>query len=262
MDFLQISTESFPSRESGLIFVKFVHHLKHVHDRKRVGLRNLAIDMETVAGPNLDGGIYAINPKSIPRHELSDYIETMAQLREVFFVHYVTVNCFDWQRPYLWNSVIDHALPVAPMALHFTRLPHDPRRILQALKDIPVMSHPMLSPFVWSNYSMYGIADNYEWRPRYSVLIASQPRRRIYNARQGREWLEDHSLRWGECLPLFNRYWRNRTETLDPVFGFWLFDLHAFDNILDGEFWPGLDTRPGWMGPARRWPALGVVDLY
>ena len=77
-DILYITAE-WPAKDT---LIAFIHRLKTIHDPRHVGLLNLAISVNGLTGNDIIG----VNPSEVESDTRSAFVETLTQLREVWFV--------------------------------------------------------------------------------------------------------------------------------------------------------------------------------
>jgi len=130
-DFLHISAE-WPAKDT---LVDFLYHLKTIHDPRHIGLLNLAVD-----GSGLNANdLYGLQSSDLDSEVRSAFVETLTQLREVWFISTPRVG-----RQILGvlnglgasETIFNRFLPILPIPPIFERLHRDPRPIAQDLKKL------------------------------------------------------------------------------------------------------------------------------
>ncbi|PYH93331.1 hypothetical protein BO71DRAFT_399805 [Aspergillus ellipticus CBS 707.79] len=296
-DMLRIYSRS-PVRDS---LLEFLHQLKHTHDPRRVGLLNLALDVNDVKANNLhwsspdDGRISAEVRRS--------FTETLTQLREVFFVEVARAGrqvVGPVSGPITSDTFFNRSFPIfSTSTTAFDRLPQDPRAISDDLKRVFVGMFDPRSMFdLWGRLlRRWAVSPSHH--VSYRFLLAFMPDGNLDMARDrasAERWLQTEDCIWkGEPFPkepitALGRSLRQqkpkrpaganhpkyRDEDLEnavkPAFGFWLFPLEALGAVspADGDDDPraGLIQPEGYQLEHNRlldvtghWPELALVGL-
>jgi len=130
-DFLQISPKS-PAKDT---LVDFIYHLKTTYDPRGIGLLNVAFTLNGLNAHDL----YELQPSDIELKVKIGFIETLTQLREVFFV------CVERAGRQILGpmsgiptseTLYNRSLPINANSPAFERLQQDPRAIAQDLKSV------------------------------------------------------------------------------------------------------------------------------
>lgn len=255
-DFLHITTKS-------LHLPDFLYDLKTTYDPDHVGLRNLAIQQNTL--------VMLYYTLSLSNHvdakERETVGEIFSQLRQVFFVKVTGVGRQLPRRTELpiERDVFNRSYPVMAQTATFERLRRDPRDIAPDL-DWTLMTtfdnHRTVQD--WNQVlGTLGVCP-----PRhisYRLLLASEPRtpscRRIIDRESANTFLEEEDERWAEGSRVaqeLDSLNDDLERTVRPAVGFWLFPLEALDALArDGKPWHEfalLDLR-------KYWPELALLDL-
>ena len=130
-DFLHISSKS-PVKDT---LVDFLYHLKTTHDPRRVGLLNLAVELNDLKGNDLGN----LKSSDLDPRVRTAFVETLTQLREVFFVSKPRAGrqILGYQSGIPTSETIfNRSFPILAMAPTFERLHRDPRPIAQDLRQV------------------------------------------------------------------------------------------------------------------------------
>ena len=276
-DFLYISAE-WPAKDT---LIAFLYRLKTIHDPRHVGLLNLAIDNNGLSAND----IYGVQPSDVDSEIRSAFVETLTQLREVWFVSTPLVgrqivgplSGFGTS-----GAIFNRSFPIVTTVPTFERLPRDPRPISEDLENASGLggSRDVLQYWLrllkkW-HISPRGIG--YRFFLAYDPTIAGgsisdQVSAKTWLQKEEDEWhghgpddgfLKDKEVKWP--VGAHDEKYRNEDlgKAVRPAFGFWLFPLEALARI-DGD---GLlvDEEPRPRGEMFRnmtehWPELALSSL-
>ena len=276
-DVLYISAE-WPAQD---ILIAFIHRLKTIHDPRHVGLLNLAID-----GNGLNGNdIIGVQPAEVRSETRSAFVETLTQLREVWFVSTPLVG-----RQIVGplsgfgtaGAMFNRSFPIASTLPTFERLPRDPRSISKDLENTSGLDSSRDVLQYWLR-----LLKKWQISPqkvRYRFFLAFDPRiagGNISDQVSAKAWLQNQEDQWNGQGPSdgflpkdMQAKWpvgaqdeKYRNEDLEnavrPAFGFWLFPLEALGRIGgDGRLVD--ETRPRgemFRDMTEHWPELGLSSL-
>lgn len=276
-DFLHISAE-WPAKDT---LVSFLYHLKTIHDPRRVGLLNLAVD-----GNGLNANdLYGLQSSDLDLEVKLAFVETLTQLREVWFVSTPRVG-----RQIVGvlsglgtsETMFNRSLPIMTTSPTFERLLRDPRPIAQDLKALTGLADLRDVAQLWLQLlrkwraSPYGI--------EYRFLLAFDPTLggdQISARTSAKTWLRKEDDQWNGRAPddgfLKNKgvKWlvgaedeKYRNEDLKnavrTAFGFWLFPVEALGPIdekglLEDE--GSRSRRKTFLNMTEHWPELALSSL-
>ena len=262
-DFLHL----VPEPEAQETLLEFIHHLKTVHDPRRVGLRNVAFDGNSLAD------VLTKEPDEVDPDVRQSFRETLEQLLNVYLLNYTATGrqCEGWRSGYCGEVFFNRSLPVLGQAPSFELLPRDPRPIDQDLRRVYTgLDHATRAA------QMGGLFHTWRARPRdaqYKYLLSFQPQEpdTVYDRESARRLLKKQEDHWRWCAvggsapgdqsrPFGNIKWPAITipdEDLQsvprPAVGFWLFPV----DILSDE-----DLRSSPLNDlSKYWPELGLLSF-
>lgn len=277
LDFLHISAE-WPAKDT---LIPFLYRLKTIYDPRHAGLLNLVIEGNDLTGND----IYSVDPSDVDPELRSAFVETLAQLWEVWFFSHLLVGrqmvgpLCDFN---ISGSILNRSFPILTTVPTFERFPRDPRPIIQDLENTIGLSSsrdaldhwlPLLK--IWQ-VSPYGTS--------YRFLLAFNPRLTrgyISDRTSANEWLQAEEDRWNGLGPpdtflensdykwpvrAQDEKYRNEDlgKSVRPAFGFWLFPLDALartdGNGLLVDEGPRLDSK-GFKNMKAHWPELALSSL-
>lgn len=286
-DILQISPE-WPVRGS---LVEFLFRMKTMYDPLRVGLLNLAIDLNGIRGT----GLSELDLAELPPEVRRAFIETMTQLQQVFFVSLAEVGrtMFGWSSGQSDKTFFNRSIPIMSAVPTFERLRQDPRPISQDLQKVFAgLSDPRDMPYSW-----FSCLRNWCISPQktveYRFLLAyvgyQQPRPQGYvrDRASAEKMLHKEDRLWRSLPEPGEDEQRNSftpavkpgpgypsaeqiaSEDLDkavrPAIGFWLFPRAAMgpfpDDIKDGN-WQYRPHRYSIIDMSAHPPELCLCDLF
>lgn len=197
-DFLQIPS-SFSTRQDP---VDFFYHLKYTYDPRQVGVLNLAI--WSTSSPRIHP-ISHLTSADFTAYYRESLLETIAQLREVFFVQNVIKG-----RQILGTRsgmpsndfLLNRSMPVATATTVFDRLAQDPRPVAGDLKHVYVRR----SPVEWFGFWQL-VLDHWGISPthiKYHYILSFRPepfahfpqQSTIYDTKKASEWLQKEDYEW------------------------------------------------------------------
>lgn len=258
--------------------IHFLYHLKYTYDPQGVGVLKLAVDIDSLTGPNGR----AREPTWLKsQNEWREHIkETLDNLQEVFFVQPVSVGrqMLGYMSGNASDILFNRSFPIMTTTSAFNRLPRDPRYIAEDLRHIHLGVDPRHMVRHW-----YNILDKWGAAPSkidYRVLLAFSPpgQNFVSDYKSAEAWLQNEEDEWTGKWRLGDkfqsgswalRYWeltdrfstcqvgalheKYRDEDLEkavkPAFGFWLFPIEALGPITEEEL-------------GREWPVLCKMTEY
>jgi hypothetical protein len=196
-DFLHISSGIWVED----ILVHFLYHLRTTYDPHHVGLLNLAVDINGLNANDLS----QLEPSALDPRVRAAFVETLTQLREVFFVSEQAVGR---QIHKGWGfltheSFFNRSFPVLGTAPTFERLHRDPRPIAQDLRRMSYAgSDPRQMLRLWQQLlNKFGvIPPQIEYRFCLS-FVPSGLRNRIYDHQSAERWLQLEDDHWMRVNP-------------------------------------------------------------
>ena len=277
-DFLHISAD-WPAKDT---LISFLYHLKTIHDPRHVGLLNLAVDGNDLTGND----VYSLQSSDLDSEARSAFVETLTQLREVWFVSYPRYG-----RQIVGilsglgtsETVFNRSLPVMTASPTFERLHRDPRPIGKDLKALTGFFNPRDVAGLWLRLLK-------KWRTcppeiEYRFLLAFDPTLgggQISDRKSANAWLQKDDDQWNGHAPddgfLKNSKFRwpvgaedekYKNEDLEkavkPAFGFWLFPVEAFGPIDENRLFDDEESRIGpksFGNMTEHWPELALSSLH
>lgn len=279
-DVLYISAE-WPAKDT---LIAFIHRLKTIHDPRHVGLLNLAIDGNGLTGNDING----VQPSEVDSETRSAFVETITQLREVWFVSTPLVgrqivgplSGFGTAR-----AIFNRAFPIVSTLATFERLPRDPRSIAGNLEHTPGLGSSRDQMQCWLR-----LLKKWQISPekvRYRFFLSFDSRitvggGNISDQVSAKAWLQKQEDQWNGQGPddgflpkdveakwpvgaQDERYINEDLENaVRPAFGFWLFPLEALGRIGTDGLLVDEEPRPGnqmFRDMTEHWPELGLSSL-
>ena len=261
----------------------FVHRLKTIHDPRHVGLLNLAIAINSLNSND----IIRVEPSALDSVTRSAFVETLTQLREVWFVSTPLVGrqiVGPLSGLETAGAILNRAFPTVSTLPTFKRLPRDPRSISKDLKNTYGLASSRDALEYWLR-----LLRKWQVSPQkviYLYFLAFDPRgvggSNISDQVSARAWLQEQEDQWngqgpGDGFlpkdseakwPVGAHDERYTNEDLEnavrPAFGFWLFPIEALGRIgKDGLL---VDEERRLRGEMFRdmtehWPELGLSIL-
>ncbi|CAF9935745.1 hypothetical protein IMSHALPRED_010329 [Imshaugia aleurites] len=278
-DILYISAE-WPAKD---ILIAFLHRLKTIHDPRRVGLLNLAID-----GNGLNGNdIIGVQPSEVESETRSAFVETLTQLRQVWFVSTPVVGrqiVGPLSGFGIAGAMFNRAFPILSTLPTFERLPRDPRSISNDLENTSGLGSSRNDLQYWLR-----LLKKWQISPQknvtYRFFLAFDPRiarGNISDQVSAQAWLQKQEDQWNGQGPgdgflpkdvqakwpvgAQDEMYRNEDleNAVRPAFGFWLFPLEALGRIGQDGLLVDEETRPRgemFRDMTTHWPELGLSSL-
>ncbi|XXH05570.1 hypothetical protein Hte_012002 [Hypoxylon texense] len=200
-DFLHLANESCIPNS----YVDFLYDLKTTYDPCTIGLLNLAIKCRGLVHPD---GLCHITTDNVSPEVRSSFIETLAQLCEVFLVQIQKsgryASCrYEYSPPYLRGSRIDPnlSIPVKATTPNFDRLPVDPRLIGGDLCQVPITNEggPEHMIRAWAALIRRTLGGDAVSLTNIRVLLSFSPAPFFIDDQQAAEkWLEKDQEAWLE----------------------------------------------------------------
>lgn len=162
-DFLQIQPGF--CGESSLI--DFLYHLKNTYDPCRIGLLNYALGGGNALAAT---DLCSINPSDVNVELRESFVQTLAQLQEVFFVETVAVG-----RQILGalsgigtnEIMLNRSMPIDATTPTFYRIHQDPRPISEDLKRAYIGTGPLRMLYAWQqllkSWNVFPIQTSYQF---------------------------------------------------------------------------------------------------
>lgn len=288
-DFLWI----YPGIWAKNTLIDFVYHLKHTHDPRHVGLLNLALDTHSLNATDLN----LLEPSSLESELRETFVETITQLREVFFVEKVYAG-----RQILGllsgiptsETIFNRSFPIMATTPSFERLRRDPRSIAGDLRQVYVESDPLSLFHRWQRLlKKWGISPS---EIEYRLMLTFSPpggQFPIFDQESAKRWVEKEDWEWTGKWRLDDsvidanlalRYFditdrvtkypvgalhdKYKSEDLEravrPAFGFWLFPMDAFGTLPEEAVLEEAWFRPftkELLNMTEHWPELGLLSL-
>lgn len=276
-DFLHISAE-WPPKDT---LVGFLYHLKTIHDPRHVGLLNLAVDRNGLNGFCL----YELLSSDLDSEVWSAFVETLTQLREVWFVSNPRAGrqiVGPLSGLPTCETMFNRSLPIMTMVPMFERLHRDPRAIAQDLKALTGLAGLRDVIELWLQLLK-------QWRIvplgiEYRFLLAFDPTMagdQISDHTSAKTWLQKDDDQWNGRAPddgflkgkevkwpvgAENEKYINEDleKAVRPAFGFWLFPVEALGPIDEERLCSDQQSRPrgkAFLDMTEYWPELALASL-
>ncbi|KFH46489.1 hypothetical protein ACRE_025810 [Hapsidospora chrysogenum ATCC 11550] len=265
-DFLHI-TPSGPARET---FVGFLSDLRK-HDVRGVGLLNLAIGLNDLKSCDL----LDLRPAHLEAPEQKVLVETLSQLREVFWVTTPTIGRANAGALGSVRGIgirFNAAFPIMTGVPRFERLPKDPRPVDEDLRRL-VCGGPDPRELIRAWYRLLEIwdirhPDPVQYRFLLSLSSAQFPDQGpIMSLEDARARLQKESECWKKKLDTLQRFHKGRTFKWEPsatvgaAFGFWLFPVDTDTKTPLGLSEDVEDKYNQILDVRSHWPELALSDL-
>ena len=271
-------------------------HMKSTYDPKQIGVRNLAIDCNSLAGNDL----YLLHPHDIDPAALQATRAILQNLEEVYFVsfprtgrQFITPEYHPPHGSPYWNR----SLPIMARSPFFERFVHDPRDICEDLTRISLgMSdlHGIYQPWrrFWDTFAdtEAGFSAG-RTKPQYHFLTAFDPAigtgEGVLDREEGESFLRQEEFNWTNdrgtessirFLGHDNVKWprgatpeeyaaEDKRKYVRPAFGYWIFGIEGFvrswEEMLEdkskGDGGENTDEPIPALG--KQWPELGLMSL-
>lgn len=269
-DFLHIIPE-FYTKET---LIEFICHLRTTYDPRRIGLRNLAMNLNDLNANDL----FQLQPSDLQPEVRRAFKETITGLYEVFFVENPRVG-----RQVLGilsglptsDTMFNRSFPIMAMPPAFDRLCRDPRPITQDLKQIYTGmgdTRHMLHLFHRNILKKFDV-DLSQMQTQYQLLLSFDPMaggHQIADRHSAAEWLRKEDDQWtdrSKWPPGANREKfqnENLEDAVRPAFGFWLFPMEALGPYPE----QGVSEEQGYRRAQNtmvdlraHWPELALMNL-
>lgn len=254
-------------------------HIKTCLDPRRIGLLNLALDIQCLS----NWGVRRDMPQPWDNSNLLErraFVEAIEGLQEAFFITRPRVG----RQIIPWVSGIDttevifnRSIPIYAHTPAFVRFPRDPRPIEEDLRKVfSHDTHPPTALRPWhALLEDLGVA---MCQARYSWLLSFEPGLRyggdIYSKKDAETFIQreddawhgrssgpsisdniDRNIACGRASPDIRT--KNLDQAAQPAFGFWLFPLTSGGLDEKGMAVEGAEAT----GEAERWASTRVRDL-
>ncbi|KAK9424722.1 putative 2EXR domain-containing protein [Seiridium unicorne] len=263
-DFLHLSPPKFVQ----YTLVDFLHDLK-AYDPLDAGLFNLAVDRQGLTTNDW----LTLNPDHLDSRARTAYIETMSQLREVFWVTIPTggrTNAGHQSGIPRSGFRFNGGFPIMSREPVFERIRSDPRPISEEIKRVIIATKdPRETILPWrrilANAGVQHTRD-VQYRFLLSNGKAGESRNNVFGRDDAERLLEDESRRWRMNLERLASYSNRPARKIPPgpteaAFGFWLFPVDADDEAPLGLS----DNIPikslSILDLSAYWPELGLSEL-
>ncbi|THC91540.1 hypothetical protein EYZ11_009003 [Aspergillus tanneri] len=223
-DFLEIASESWRGDD----LFDLAYHLKKTYDPSHIGLLNLAIG----GGNSLSvTDLEQINPVDVNAQIRQVFQETLAQLREVFFITRTRAG-----RRILGlasgipvadshKCIFNRSFPIATVTPGFERLKRDPRLISEDLKQTHVGEGPMRMAYYWQSLlDRWSVSAS---QITYQFILAFEPpflSHEIKDCGSASRWLQEEDDEWTGKWRLDDEikdgYWAKRRSHIRNEFYF------------------------------------------
>lgn len=195
-DFLDIT----PQLSAEETLVDFFYHMKNTYDPHHIGLLNLAVDFN---GLNA-GDLSQLELSSLDSKVGTAFVETLAQLQEVFFVSELSAGrTMDRQSGFVGpEPFFNRSFPISGTAPTFERLHRDPRPISEDLRHVFVdFTDQRLLPQLWQQllkkFSVVPTRITY----RYCLCFSPASKgKRVYDHLSAERWLQWEDDVWTGAL--------------------------------------------------------------
>ena len=286
-DFLHITEET--SMKNTL--VDFLYHLKAIYDPRRVGLLNLAMDLNDLYTHHYYEPIFLHLDSDVRKA----FLETLTQLHEVFFLSIERAGRqILGQLSGLPTSEImfNRSLPIMAMAPTFERLHRDPRPIAQDLRKVFVGTFdPRRMLQLWLRLLKKWDVSPTQIQYRFLLtFIPTLERHQIRDRGSAVRWLQREDNQWRGIqdddeydekadkpfvnvfkdlsFPIGAESEKYKDEDLEravkPAFGFWLFPVDALGPLQE----KGVPEHQGFRSVPKRmldmtehWPELALLNV-
>lgn len=252
--------------------IDFLYRLKTMHDPRRIGLLNLAMDLNDLNRHDL----YRLQSSNLDAEVRKAFVDTLTQLHEVFFVsnplraECKVLACLNESSTS--EGFFSRSLPIMSWTPTFERLHRDPRPIDDDLRQVHI---PMTNLLYMLHLWLQLLKRRRVTPPQieYRLLLAFDPILEgdiIRDRSSAKRWLQKENATWNERFlsggdpdaDCFNAHANYKDEDLGkavkPAFGFWLFPVDALGPLQDEGFHHGDKTI---LDIARQWPELGLPYL-
>ncbi|KAK8069195.1 hypothetical protein PG994_005811 [Apiospora phragmitis] len=264
-DFLHLETR-FPAKDT---VVDYMFDIK-AYDPLGVGLRNLAIDQNTIQS----SGWVALKPEHLDLPARTAYLETLSQLREVFWVN---ITSFARRNAGPLSPIrglgvrFNDGFPIMTREPVFDRLRADPRPIDENLEKV-IIATPDPREIMKSWHRLLAnaaIHRDHANSIQYRYLLAQTPTEgdAVFGSEDAARFLEKENKQWKAMLETVSGFRKNKPPyswspgEVDAAFGFWLFPVDADDRAPLGLT---EDDPLKWnqvLQLSNCWPELGLSEM-
>jgi 2EXR family len=266
-DFLQISSDV---HMKGYL-VDFLYRMKTTYDPQRVGILNLAAQLNGVKA--LDS--YKLEPSDLDPEVKAGFVEALTQLQEVFLVSMPRSGrqTFSYGGDMDTSEILfNRSFPIMALTPSFERLRQDPRSIAQDLKNVFVGTFdPRQTLYAWRQMlKKWGASPT---QIEYRFLLSFSPAGlygQVNNLESAKRFLEREDYQWRSSAATGspeNSQGQNQEEDLEkavkPAFGFWLFPMDAIGALPEGISEQEVMHFPPNRGfdMSEHWPELGLLSV-
>ena len=294
-DFLHISPES-PVKDT---LVDFLYHLKATYDPHRIGLLNLAVELNDLNANDL----YKLKSSDLDSEVRTAFVETLTQLQEVFFVSTPRAGrqILGYQSGIPTSETIfNRSFPIMTVTPSFERLHRDPRLIAQDLRQVFAGTFdPRHMLHLWRV-----LLKKWDVSPpqiEYRFCLAFAPGDQIYNRENAQRWLQQEDDAWtnpsgdgsaegshiqdeentdkpfSDFSSFFKTNVRSRSgassekyknedleKAVKPAFGFWLFPIDSLGALSEEGISEDVGFQPkpkDLLNMTEYWPELALSSL-
>ncbi|KAK8131406.1 pectinesterase precursor [Apiospora sp. TS-2023a] len=264
-DFLHLETKS-PAANA---VVDYMFDLK-AYDPLDIGLCNLAVSRDTLHA----SGWLELLPEHLDPPARTAYVETLSQLREVFWV---TVTSFARSNAGPLSPIrgvgvrFSDGFPIMTREPVFDRLRNDPRPINRDLEKVIIATpDPRETINPWHQLLANAGVRHRPDQVQYRYLLAQRPIAdgdAVFGYEDAERYLEKESKQWKAALATVSGFLKDKAPytwspgEADAAFGFWLFPVGSDDKAPLGLT---QDEPFQWhrvLDLSNHWPELALSDM-
>ena len=232
--------------------VGLLHDLKTTYDPRGIGLLNLAVDIN---GLNGCCGLHEIESLTHSPATVTSFVETLAQLRAVYFVSDVHAGrqpVQQWCWPESDNPTFNRSFPISAMGAPFERIACDPRAVARDLKRVFACQDPKDMLQSWLRLlEKWGVPTDQVVEYRFLLTFIPGHGKQVYDRRDAQEFLRREDEMWqgtnrdkyiGPFSNLFKKqpagadiFGDDLENAVKPAFGFWLFPINKNGVPINGH---------------------------
>ncbi|KAK8085198.1 hypothetical protein PG997_006469 [Apiospora hydei] len=241
------------------------------YDPLGIGLCNLAASQKTISSSRWS----ELKPDHLDPPARTAYLDTLLQLREVFFVNiasFARSNAGPLSPIRGLGVRFNDAFPIMTKEPAFDRLRPDPRPIEGNLEKV-IIATPDPREIInsWLRVLVNAGVSHHTNQVQYRYLLAQRPvpeGSAVFGPEDAERYLAKENKQWRAALETVSGFWKNKRRftwspgEVDAAFGFWLFpvdpaekaplglaeqDPLSWNRVLDlSNYWPelGLSAMP------------------